>query len=104
DSKGAFVVNKTSVKNELLSYKQSICPMYDTGSILNKINELPDVINPNEDSGWEYVIKHDGEKKIAVSVRMKEKIEGFVLSDETDTTNKKIKNKIFDRIKRFLEI
>lgn len=53
---GIFYINKNEIEHELKHRLKpfELCPSLDIDSVLNKIHELPNTINPKKDKNWDY--------------------------------------------------
>lgn len=86
DNVGTFNVNKDKLIHDILKniddYKY--CPMLNIDKVKQGLNKIPDRINPNILSDWEYVTNYENGKTVAKSVRKKDKSNSFIVEDNAD--------------------
>ncbi len=83
---GIFTVDKNQIKHIVKNKINEIgfCPVLDINAIMQRIEALPDKINPKVDKNFEYITTWQDGKTIAIGIRMKEKSSGYVVEEYPD--------------------
>lgn len=83
---GIFTVDKDQIRHIVKKNIEEVglCPVLDDRDILNRIDELPDTINPRVDKHFEYATNWVDDKMVAVGVRLKDTRGAFVVKDDSD--------------------
>lgn len=86
DRSGTFHVNKDRIQHELsIALKEyGSCPAFNYKRAISLMESIPEKINPNSNSEWEYVTDYTAEGEVATAVRLKNpRKSGPLLEDST---------------------
>lgn len=95
----SFIIDKELLRKKIESYF-SLCPIYDRNYALNKLKELPNLIDTRNDSSWEtgeIISPHDKKQVGAIPIEVKKKTlcgAGYLNPDTVQRSLNYLKKKI----------